>query len=60
MLGTPKHLSKVLSPPTIRLWVTEYLATSQDLLPFIAKAVEWYGMDLTDSSLGQTQVVCVR
>jgi DNA helicase-2/ATP-dependent DNA helicase PcrA len=46
--------------PTIRLWVTEYLATSQDLLPFIAKAVEWYGMDLTDSSLGQTQVVCVR
>lgn len=47
-------------PPTIRLWVTEDLAASQDLLPFIAKAVEWYGMDLTESSLVQTKVVCVR
>ena len=53
-------ISSRVSPPTIRLWVTEDLATSQDLLPFIAKAVEWYGMDLTDFSLDQIKVVCVR
>ena len=27
-----------------------HLTTSQDLLPFIAKAVQWCGMDLTCSS----------